>query len=131
MLYYFKEGQNTYTVDFEEREKFLREKQDISRKLLKQARYAHALEVIKDALELCEGGSYEEDKRRLRPFKLTNLKNKSLCLWKSKKWRDMETTCRDYVDLVLGKVKKATLPKEGKIGPNAQTINLGETPTSE
>jgi hypothetical protein len=128
ILYFFKEGRNTYTVNFEQREAYIGEKQVISRTLLRQKRYEHALEVINDGLELCENGAYEEDQRRLRNQQQANLKNKSLCLWKMKNWRKMEETCREYMDSKQGKIKKKEDAKETKIGPNAQTINIGKTP---
>ena len=124
MVYYFKEGRNAYTVNFDERERYIQEKRDISRKLLKKKRYEHAQEVIQDSIELCDSGTFEEDKRKLKNYHITNLKNKSLCQWKLKNWREMEQTCRDYIDLKQGKVKPSKMAKEGKIGPNAQTINL-------
>lgn len=127
-MYFFKEGRNTYTVDFDEREQYIREKQTISRKLLKQGRFFHALNVIKDALELCESGSYDEDKKKLQNLHLINLKNKSLCEWKLKMWKGMETTCKEYIDVKRGKFKDQQIEKEGKIAPNAQTINLSKTP---
>jgi hypothetical protein len=131
LLYFFKEGRNTYTVNFDERSTYIQEKQVISRKLLKQGRYSHALEVIVDGLELCENGAYEEDQKRLRNQQQTNLKNKTLCLWKLKEWRKMEETCREYIDSRFGKIKKKEQMKETKIGPNAQTINIGKVDTQE
>jgi hypothetical protein len=87
--------------------------------------------VIKDSLELCESGSFEEDKKKLKNQHLINLKNKSLCEWKLKNWKDMEKTCRDYIDLKRGTLKTPEIEKEGKIGPNAQTINIGKMPTTK
>ena len=130
ILYFFKEGRNAYTINFEEREKYILEKQNISRKLLKQKRYEHARQVLKDTAELCESGAYEEDKKRLRSQHLTTLKNKSLCEWKLRKWKEMEEACREYVDLRQGKTKAKAI-KEGKIAPHAQTINLAKTPAPE
>lgn len=124
-MYFFEEGKNSYTVKIDHRTSLISQKIKLSRKLLKRKDYTKALLLIKDGIDLCDNGLFDEDKPLVRTNYLSNLKNQSLCHLKLAKWRLVEETVAEYIDVKLRrKKKKDENMREGKIGDGAQTINL-------
>ena len=124
-MYFFEEGKNSYTVKIDDRTTLITQKIKLSRKLLKRKDYNRALQLIKDGIDLCDNGLFDEDKPLVRPNYLSNLKNQSLCHLKLGSWRLLEESVGEYIDVKLRrKKKKNDNMREGKIGDGAQTINL-------
>lgn len=93
------------------------------RNLLKKAQYYKAYHLILDYIDLSENGLFEEDKFKTSKYIKSGLKNKTLCLWKMKKWNEMEKSCEKYFNQIIDPNAEKKL-KEGKIGQNAQVITL-------
>lgn len=81
-LYYFKEGQNSFTINLEERIKFIEKRKKKAVEFLKKGDFKKSLKLFHKIDNLSEFGVFDEDKKTMLPYKLSAKLNISLIYWK-------------------------------------------------
>ena len=89
VLYYFKEGVNSFTIDREQRINYIQRRKDKAVENIKKSKYKKALKLFKKINHLASYGVYEEDKKDMKKYILSLHLNSSLCHWKMNNWNEM------------------------------------------
>lgn len=98
-LYYFTEGSNNFTIEFDDKLKHILRKKDRATQFLKAGQYKWALKLLKIIEELCNYGVFDEDKQQLKSHRISALLNISLCFWKLENWVNMKKTSIQVYEL--------------------------------
>lgn len=89
VLYYFKEGVNSFTINTEQRINYIQRRKDKAVEFIKKSKYKKALKLFKKINHLASYGVFEEDKKAMKKFILSLHLNSSLCYWKMGNWKEM------------------------------------------
>lgn len=98
-LYFFTEGSNNFTIDFDAKVKHINRKKDKAAQFINIGKYKRALKLLKIIDELSNYGVFDEDKQQLKPHRISALLNISLCYWKTENWVEMKKIALQVCEL--------------------------------
>ncbi len=96
-LYFFTEGKNSFTVKIDEKIEYICRRKQKAVAFIKSGHYKRSVKLLKKIKALCNFGTFDEDKLKLRNFKISANLNLSLCYWKLCDWKKMIQSAEDVL----------------------------------